>query len=207
MVVQPLRAGCRRGWYTDCTFYSRGNARNATSDAPDALAIAKVEPEDSGSDTSLLVIETAEELSRSRPAPLDGDCLALRQAISACSRADHRPRRRGRAQPARLPEAPVAAEEVTPTSQGPDGLAPDVLEDLRPRLPGRWPTCSRALQRHRPGAGGRRALEDIEHTEMSRGHGSPRSWRGTSPRSTGSCARTTRHSRLSRRAMWCNASR
>ena len=45
-------------------FYSRGNARNATSDAPDALAIAKVEPEDSGSDTSLLVIETAEELSR-----------------------------------------------------------------------------------------------------------------------------------------------
>ena len=45
-------------------FYSRGNARNATSDAPDALAIAKVEPEASGNDTSLLVIETAGELSR-----------------------------------------------------------------------------------------------------------------------------------------------
>ncbi len=46
-------------------FFSRGNARGGTDDVPDALALARIEPEATGDDRSLLVLETAEALSRS----------------------------------------------------------------------------------------------------------------------------------------------
>lgn len=45
-------------------FFGRGNARGGTSDGPDALAIGRMKPEATGDDRTILVLETAADLSR-----------------------------------------------------------------------------------------------------------------------------------------------